>query len=529
MRAESVVPGPSRKRTSNLDGPFWLVLALSVVLVGLVGLSAIRSAITPAADSAASSPPPASTASFLYPAPKAAPALALTDQDGQPFATDDLRGGPALVFFGYTHCPDVCPATMGILAQVATAYGSGLHVVFVTVDPERDTVAWLKEYIRFMPTGFTGLTGSATQIRATADAWGVRYARVEGGDAAGYSMAHTADVFVVDPAGRLVAHYPFGTDGTAMLASLRQIAAASAPVGSLTPTSTHPSPAPTGTAAPTEPAEVPELAVEVVSSSVWAGGASPAILALSGPGGPIADPHASVTVTLTSPDGAPSGVPTAAVAVQPPGETAVSYVVTLDIPTTGWWGLAVTAVSDGVTMAGATSVSALDPGSTAGLGRPAPSIATPTLDDVGGDALRITTDPLPDLRLSQVSTATALANGQPFVLIIDSARFKITTACGKALSLAKFMVDRWPDVPFVHLEPFAYDVVTDTPVLEGSLADPTLVPAAAAWGIGDAPWGASSMPWAFVVDGHGTVRAKYEGILGSDDLDVIIAMVKAGG
>ena len=319
-----------------------------------------------------------------------------------------------------------------------------------------------------------------------------------------------------------------------MLASLRQIAVASVPVASVpaaaVPATSSPSaPSTAETAGPTEPADVPELGVEVVSSSVWAGGTSPAILVLTGPDGRLVDPQASVTVTLRSPDGAPSGVPITAIPVQPPGETTVSYVASLDIPTSGWWGLAVTAVSKGLTMAGATSVSALDPGSTARLGGAAPGIATPTLDDVGGDALRITTDPLPELRLSRVSTATALADGQPFVLIIDSASFKITTACGKALSLAKFMVDRWPDVAFIHLEPFVYDVITDTAVLEGSLADPTLVPAADAWGIGGSPWGANSMPWAFVVDGHGTVRAKYEGILGSEDIDVIIAMLKAGG
>ena len=528
------VPGPATSKAPSLDGPFWLVLGLSAALVGLIGMSLIRGVVAPAAvPAASSSPTPANPASFLYATPAPAPALTLTDENGQAFSLPSLRGGPTLVFFGYTHCPDVCPATMGILAQVATTYGSSLHVVFVTVDPERDTVPWLKEYIRYMPTGFIGLTGTSTEIRAAADAWGVRYARVEGGDSQGYSMSHTADVFVVDRAGVLRAHYPFGTAGADMLASLRQIAASTGPLASaataappVTPSPTPPGPSASPDASPTE---IPELGVEVVSSSIWAGGGSPAILVLSGPNGRLNDTNAAVSVTLTSADGAPAGQPVPAIPVQPPGVADVSYVAVLDVPTTGWWGLAVTAISGGRTLAGAGSLSAIDPGATAGLGTSAPGIATPTLDDVGGQVLRISTDPAPDIRLSRTSTATALANGQPFVLIVDSARFKITPACGKALNLAKFMVDRWPEVAFIHLEPFAYDVVADTPVLEGSISDPKLVQAAEAWGVGGAPWGAGSMPWAFVVDGHGTIRAKYQGVVGSADLDVILAMLAANG
>jgi protein SCO1/2 len=529
MRARSVVPGPSTEKVASLDGAFWLVLVMSLALVALVGLSAIRGAIAPAGEPAATSPAPADPASFMYPVPHPAAELALTDQDGQPFSMASLRGGPALVFFGYTHCPDVCPATMGILDQVVTAYGSGLHIVFVTVDPERDTVPWLKEYVRYLPTGVTAVTGTATEIRRTADAWGVRYARVEGGDAQGYSMSHTAEVYVIDAGGVLRAHFPFGTKGDAMLATIRRIVGAGAPsqAPTRTPTAAPPSATPAG-ATPTTP-DVPELGVEVVSSSVWAGGASPAILALTGAEGRLADVNAAVSVQLTTSDGAPTGAPVVAVPVEPPGVSTVSYVAVLDIPSAGWWGLAVTATSNGRTMAGAGQLSALDPGSTARPGSAAPSFRTPTLDDVGGLALRVTTDPLPDLRLSRTSTVDALASHEPFVLIVDSAKFKITPACGKALGLAKFMLDRWPEIPFIHLEPFKYDVVTDTPVLAGSIADPTLVDAAAAWGIGDAPWGAGSMPWVFLVDGNGNVRAKYQGVVGSDDLDVLITMLAAGG
>ena len=143
-------------------------------------------------------------------------------------------------------------------------------------------------------------------------------------------------------------------------------------------------------------------------------------------------------------------------------------------------------------------------------------------------ASAVTTDPAPDLRLSRTSTVDALAAHQPFVLVADSAKFKVTSACGRALVMARYLVDRWPDDAFIHVEPLRYDVVTDTPVLVGSLASPTLTDAAAAWGLAGSPWGATSMPWIFIVDGHGIVRAKAEGVFGTDDVDVILALIAAG-
>ena len=499
---------------------------MSVVLVALVGLSAVRGVMGPGATMEPTpTRPPA--ASFLYPVDRPAPELALVDQDARPFSAAMFDGGETLVFFGYTHCPDVCPATMGILAEAASAFGSGLRVIFVTVDPERDTVDWLEEYVRYLPPGFSALTGTPGQVRVAADAWGVRYARVETGVPGAYSMSHTAEVYLVDAAGRLRASFPFGTQADAILATVRQVARPTPSTTSTPSTAAVPTPvSPTALPAASEPSAVGDLGIEVVSSSVWAGGASPVILALTGPGGRLTDVGVRVSVQLTTNDGRAEGVPVEAVAVRPPGVDAVSYVAFVDIPSPGWWGLAVSAETGGDTLVGSGSLAALDPGTTARLGAPAPAERTPTLDDASGVALRVTTDPLPDLRLSRVSTVDALAAGDPFVLVVDSARFKVTPACGKAIVLAKYLADRWPKIPFIHLEPYRYDVVTDTAVLEGSLAAPTLVPAADAWGIGGAPWGAGSMPWVFVVDGDGIVRAKYQGVIGSDDLDVIVSLFR---
>jgi protein SCO1/2 len=471
-------------------------------------------------------PPPLST--YLYPGTGTAPPLALADQDGTAFDAADLAGGPTLVFFGYTHCPDVCPATIGIVSEVIAGYGTALRAVFVTVDPERDTVAWLHDYVRYLPAGFRALTGSPAEVRATADAWGVRYARVETGTPGAYSMSHTAEVYLVDGTGRLRAHFPFGTGAPEMLEVVRAVAGSGAPAVTATPAT--PSPAgPTPAASPDGPATGP-LSVEVVSTSVWAGGGSPVILRLFGPDGRISDPAAEVTVALHPPDGSgPATQTVRAVAVRPPMVAEVSYVATLDVPSPGWWRLDIEVSAGGSRFAGSISVPVLHPGRTAQLGAPAPSVQTPTLADVGGVAMAVTTDPLPDPRLYSLSTVDALAAHRPFVMVVDSARFKVTDACGTALAMVKYLPDRWEaQVTFIHLEPFIYDVITESPVLRGSLGSPPLNAAAAAWGFEGDPWGATTMPWVFVVDGDGVVKAKYQGVIGSEDVDTILSMVTAG-
>lgn len=521
-----------------LDGGFWLVMAMTAVMGVLVLASALLGALTPGAarpgsSSAASASPPLSVdvASYLYPVPRAAPAIELIDPDARAFSLAALKGGPTFVFFGYTHCPDVCPATIGTVGLAMEAFGAGPRAVFVSVDPERDTTTWLKEYVRYLPTGFVALTGSSGAIRATADAWDVRYARVETGVAGAYSMSHTADVYLVDAAGMLRGHFPFGTTSEAMEAVLRTVVAT--PVGASS--ARTPAPTPAATSAPTpipsvEASAAPRaLGVDIVSSSVWAGNPGPMILTLSVDGARLDDPTVRAAVQLVSATGERVGEPVEATPVRPPGEAAVSYVAILGIPDAGAWRIDVAVSLAGVGRGGSVAFEALDPGTTAPLGAPAPTARTPTLADVGGVARAITTDPAPDPRLSERSTVDALAAHQAFVLVVDSSRFRVSPACGRAIVMARYLLDRWRDVAFVHLEPYRYSVVADTAVLQGTLDAPTLTDPAAAWGIAGDPWGARSMPWIFVVDGGGIVRAKYQGVMGTDDVDVILALIAQGG
>jgi protein SCO1/2 len=203
-------PGTPRAATGRLN-PVALLAAL------VVGGCTAAPGVSPASTDRSSAPTTAVTepagldSPFAYPEAVAAPPLALTDHLGQPFDLALLRGAPVLVYFGYTHCPDVCPATIGVLNDVVAAVESELRIAIVTVDPERDTVPALGEYVRYLTPEYLALTGTSSEIRVAADGYGVTYQRVDSGSAGGYSMAHTAEVYLIDQAGRLVAHYPFGT------------------------------------------------------------------------------------------------------------------------------------------------------------------------------------------------------------------------------------------------------------------------------------------------------------------------------
>lgn len=504
------------------DGAFRVVVLMAAVLVALTGIrlltdapnaipSSTGSASDLAAPGSASPASPVDIADLLL-EPVAAPPLSF-DGPGGTVSLAGLRGELVLVFFGYTHCPDVCPATFGTVGLAIDAYGPGARALFVSVDPERDTPEWLAEFARFLPAGFEAVTGSPSDVRRTTGAWGVRYAKVDTGDGEAYAMSHTADVFVVDVDGTLRARLPFGTDAPTMTAVLRTVA--STRVAGVPPT-----PAPTASAA----GVATDLTPLLVSSSVWAGGAAPVIFTL---GDDVV--FGSVEVRLETSGGEPAGPSAAAQAVRPTGIARTSYVADLDIPTTGTWRVAVSALDmEGAEHRGSFDLTALDPGGTAALGRPAPTASTLTPDDVGGDLTWLTTDPLPDPRLSATSTAAALAAREPFVLVVDSVAFRVTPQCGQAVVMARRLVDRWSAVPFIHHEPYRYQVVTREPVLDGSLDDPRLTEVAEAWGVGSQPWGAASMPWIFVVDGAGIVRAKYQGVIGTADIDVLLTMLTQG-
>jgi protein SCO1 len=143
----------------------------------------------------------------------------LIDQNGEPFSDQDLKGKSFLVFFGFTHCPDVCPTTLFDISEIMRNLGSDADrtaAVFITVDPERDTPAALKEYLSSFDPHVRALSGDPADIAAVAKAYRVYYRKVplEGGD---YTMDHTAIVYLMDKEGRFVS--PFNMRRTADVAA----------------------------------------------------------------------------------------------------------------------------------------------------------------------------------------------------------------------------------------------------------------------------------------------------------------------
>ena len=131
--------------------------------------------------------------------------FALVDGDGRPVTQAVLAGGPTLVFFGYTHCPDVCPTTLDAISQTLHAVGPGKPVkaLFITLDPERDTPAVMKDYLSSFDPRIVGLTGPQAAVDQVAREYRVYAKKVPTGDG-GYSVDHTGVVYLMDGHGDFV-------------------------------------------------------------------------------------------------------------------------------------------------------------------------------------------------------------------------------------------------------------------------------------------------------------------------------------
>lgn len=145
---------------------------------------------------------------------KDAPDFALTNQDGQVTRLSDQRGKLVLMTFGFTHCPNICPTTMANLAAIRQALPaadqSRVEVMFITVDPARDTPKAMKDYVGFYSPTFIGLTGSSDQIAKVAKDYGAYYhAEMQDSQVAGdyYTITHSAYVYLIDPQGRFAVLY----------------------------------------------------------------------------------------------------------------------------------------------------------------------------------------------------------------------------------------------------------------------------------------------------------------------------------
>ncbi|KAB1071804.1 SCO family protein [Methylobacterium planeticum] len=170
-----------------------LLLPLGAFLAGLIGLAA-AAVLTLAPERA-----PVATASVGGP-------FTLVSQDGRTVTERDFAGATHLVFFGFTHCPDICPTTLQQISDVLAALGDkarAMKVAFITVDPERDTPDSLKQYLGSFDPRIVGLTGNSDQVAAAVKAYRA-YARKVPAKGDDYTMEHTALVYVMDGRNRFI-------------------------------------------------------------------------------------------------------------------------------------------------------------------------------------------------------------------------------------------------------------------------------------------------------------------------------------
>ena len=146
---------------------------------------------------------------LLWPNPKEFSSFTTIDQDGKEFGLEQMLGKWSFVFFGYTHCPDICPITLSVMNQVQqrlTEEGkaNNIQILFVSVDPERDTPDQLKTYVKYFNPDFIGLGGTEQQINSLSRQIGIAYMKGEKTASGDYVVDHTASVILIDPQGRFV-------------------------------------------------------------------------------------------------------------------------------------------------------------------------------------------------------------------------------------------------------------------------------------------------------------------------------------
>jgi len=175
-------------------------------------------------------PAPASThAATLYPQPRVLSEFTLLRSDGSPYTQADLSGEWTLMFFGFTHCPDVCPTTLATFAQIERALAGEtspppVSFAFVSVDPERDTPAIVGEYARYFSPEIVALTGEPAALARFTRELGIVYMKspLQGSD---YTIDHSAAIVLIDPQGRLRGQFQAPHDANRIVADLERLAA----------------------------------------------------------------------------------------------------------------------------------------------------------------------------------------------------------------------------------------------------------------------------------------------------------------
>jgi len=199
-------------------------IAIFALWIGLLGLAYVI--LMPSQKTV-----PPELAAVLRPEPRSLRPFTLVDQHNQSFTQQDFEGRWSFVFFGYTYCPDICPMTLATLTSVLNELqrypeaASDVQVVFVSVDPQRDSSEVLVNYMEFFGKGFLGITGTEEEIKGVAQQFGAGYIKEPERAPGEYLISHTSSIFLIDPHTRLLAGFSPPHDPATILDQFRQIRA----------------------------------------------------------------------------------------------------------------------------------------------------------------------------------------------------------------------------------------------------------------------------------------------------------------
>ena len=149
----------------------------------------------------------------------------LIDHYGKPFKNSTLKNKPSLLFFGFTNCPEICPTTLADLSEItkeATSYVDAINIIFVTLDPKRDTKKHLEDYIQYFDGNIIGVTGNKREIRNFAENWGVFYETVKTSNN-NYTLNHTATVFMIDQLGNFRGTISWGENKASIIQKINNL------------------------------------------------------------------------------------------------------------------------------------------------------------------------------------------------------------------------------------------------------------------------------------------------------------------
>jgi protein SCO1/2 len=205
---EEAPAAPVRKRRGLV---WWLCGVLALILLIAAGFRWLRQATAAPQYGIVIDPTPAAD-------------FTLDSSLGRPVTLSEFRGQPVLLYFGYTTCPDVCPTTLADLRIALQELGDDreeVQVLFVSVDPERDTAERLRDYLPYFDPSFIGLTGPLPEIEAIASRFGVFFQKNTANSAAQYLVDHTSAVLLLDADGALRLMFPYGTTGQQLASDTR--------------------------------------------------------------------------------------------------------------------------------------------------------------------------------------------------------------------------------------------------------------------------------------------------------------------